>query len=138
MACRRNTHSIPARNGRNSSPTRSVAGRSSDGIEFHDETDEPDVWLEASALANTIEDDELTDPNLAPEQLLYRLFHEKGVRVFDGQPLRDVCRCSEERVRNMLQQFSVEERNDMIADGEIYVICEFCSTRYDFDLKEFE
>lgn len=108
------------------------------GAVQEDSIDEPDAWVEVNALTNTIEDVELTDPGLSPEQLLYRLFHEKGVRVFEGQDLRDVCRCSRERVRNMLQQFSAEERAGMVDGDEMYVVCEFCSTRYEFDPKEFD
>ncbi len=113
-------------------------GDAPQGHDDNNPVEEPDVWLEASALASTVEDIELTDPELAPEQLLYRLFHEKGVRVFKGQKLREKCRCSQDRVRNMLEQFSPSERTDMIDDGEIYVVCEFCSTRYDFDPKDFD
>ncbi|GAC1559018.1 MAG: Hsp33 family molecular chaperone [Beijerinckiaceae bacterium] len=100
---------------------------------------EDDAWTEGKALAATVEDHELVDPLLSNERLLYRLFHERGVRVFDPQPIRDVCRCSRERVASMLQQFTPQERADMVGDdGKIGVTCEFCSTHRDFDPAEFD
>ena len=92
---------------------------------------EDDDWLEARALVETVEDHELVDPLLSSEELLYRLFHERGVRVFECQPLLDRCRCSRERIVGMIERFSEDERRHMIADdGTITVTCEFCSTHY--------
>jgi molecular chaperone Hsp33 len=63
--------------------------------------------------------------------LLYRLFHETGVRVFDADPVIARCRCSRDRIVAMLTSFPVEDRKAMLAsDGTIEVTCEFCSTRY--------
>ena len=99
--------------------------------------EEDDAWAEAKALAATVEDHELVDPMLSSERLLYRLFHERGVRVFDGQGVRDACRCSDERVRDMLQSFSPKERGDMVGDdGKIGVTCDFCSTHRVYDFQE--
>ncbi len=103
-----------------------------DGVAPLPEFEEADQWVETRALAATIEDHELIDPGLSPEQLLYRLFHENGVRVFAKTKLRAQCRCSRESVAAMLRKFSPEERADMVVDGEIYVDCQFCSTRYVF------
>jgi len=98
---------------------------------------EDDAWNEARALVDTVEDLELTDPAVSAERLLYRLFHERGVRVFDAQPLADRCRCSRERVGGMLRGFTDAERTEMtLPDGTIEVTCEFCSTRYRFTAEE--
>ena len=98
---------------------------------------EDDAWNEARALVDTVEDLELTDPEISAERLLYRLFHERGVRVFDAQPLVDRCRCSRERVGGMLRGFTDAERTEMtLPDGTIEVTCEFCSTRYRFTAEE--
>ena len=95
---------------------------------------EDDAWTEAKALAATTEDHELLDPSLSSERLLYRLFHERGVRVFSASPLADVCRCSAERIDAMLQSFSPAERQAMVGDdGLIGVTCEFCSVKRTFD-----
>lgn len=96
--------------------------------------DEDDAWTEARALVDTIEDLELVDPGISSERLLYRLFHERGVRVFEAQPVREACRCSHERIMAMMRRFSPEDRRDMIGDdGRIRITCEFCSARYDLD-----
>jgi molecular chaperone Hsp33 len=93
---------------------------------------EDDAWIAAKALADTVEDHELLDPGLSAEKLLYRLFHEPGVRVFEGQRIVESCRCSQERILGMLRRFTDQERQDMVgADGTIAVTCEFCSTQYD-------
>ena len=106
------------------------------------ERDEPeidDAWSEARALAETVEDHELVDPTLSSERLLFRLFHERGVRVYSPQAVRDACRCSREKIATMLRGFSSRERADMIGDdGKIGVTCEFCSTHQEFDPKDFD
>jgi len=100
---------------------------------------EDDSWTEAKMLADTIEDHELLDPTLSSERLLYRLFHERGVRVFDGQRIVESCRCSRERILTMLKGFTPQERLDMRGeDGRIGVTCEFCSTRYTVEPSEAE
>jgi molecular chaperone Hsp33 len=98
-----------------------------------------DAWGEAEARLATLEDHELVDPALSSERLLYRLFHEPGVRVFRQQSIRAACRCSDERIRDMLARFTPRERQDMTGDdGMIGVTCEFCSAPRVFDPKEFE
>jgi molecular chaperone Hsp33 len=97
------------------------------------EIDEDDAWVEAKALVDTVQDVELTDPEVSVETLLYRLFHERGVRLFDGQPIADKCRCSRDKVANVLANFSADEVEAVTVDGKIVVTCEFCSTAYEFD-----
>jgi molecular chaperone Hsp33 len=98
---------------------------------------EDDSWTEAKALADTVEDHELLDPSLSTEQLLYRLFHEPGVKVYPGQKVVEACRCSRDRILGMLRRFTDQERSDMVGDdGKIAVTCEFCSTRYDVAPEE--
>ena len=108
------------------------------GVELAD-TGEDDAWAEAKALAGTVEDHELVDPALSSERLLYRLFHERGVNVFEPQLLRDACRCSRERIETMLRSFTPTERHDMIGpDGRIGVTCEFCGEKREFNPSEFD
>lgn len=98
-----------------------------------------DGWAETEALLATIQDDELVDLGLSSERLLYRLFDELGVRVFTPQSIRAACRCSDERIRDMLERFTQSEREEMTGDdGMIGVTCEFCSTHRVFDPKEFD
>ncbi len=98
--------------------------------------DAEEAWNRAQMLAQTVEDHELLDPMLAPERLLYRLFHEERVRVFDASDLRAQCQCSRASVRSMLGSFTQEELADMAEDGRVEVKCEFCNSRYDFDADE--
>ena len=100
---------------------------------------EDDAWQEAQALVGTVEDHELIDPQVSSERLLYRLFHERGVRVFDEQPIREACRCSHERIMGMMRTFSPEDRRDMVGEyGRIGITCEFCSRHYELDPAEVE
>ena len=90
-----------------------------------------EAWREAQFLFETIGEDELIDPSLSAETLLYRLFHEQGVRLFPAKPLKAFCRCSEERILTVLKAFGAGERADMIEpDGRIHVTCEYCSRIY--------
>lgn len=88
-------------------------------------------WAHVEALASTVTPDELTDPSLSLETLLWRLFNEDEVRVLPDVPLSRGCRCSVEHIRNVLEQFPEEERAGMRnADGVIAVDCEFCSQQF--------
>lgn len=99
---------------------------------------EADGWTEAKVLMGTVSDLELTDPDVSPERLLFRLYHETGVRVFPSMPLEERCTCSADKIEDMLaNSFSEEDRQEMAVDGEIEVVCEFCSTAYRFNPHHF-
>ncbi len=84
-------------------------------------------------LLSTTEDHELTDPTLSTEELLYRLFHEDGVRVFDHRVIEADCTCDAGKVENVLKGFEPEELADMVREnGLIDVTCEFCNATYEF------
>ncbi|TPW25962.1 Hsp33 family molecular chaperone [Pararhizobium mangrovi] len=108
-----------------------------DGVE-EPETDDDDSWAEAKAMVETIDIDELTDPQVSSERLLFRLFHERGVRVFDPAGVYDRCTCSREKIKTVLDNFSAEEIAESVEDGRIAVTCEFCSTEYVFSPDEIE
>lgn len=97
---------------------------------------EDDAWAEAQSLVGTIEDIELVDVDLSSERLLFRLFHERGVRVFDAEGVVAKCSCSRERVMGVLGNFSREERESLVEDGRISVTCEFCGRSYGFNAGE--
>jgi len=100
---------------------------------------EDDKWTTTRSLLSTVGDDELADPDVSAERLLFRLFHETGVRVFEPIDLEERCTCSAERIEAMLRDnFTAEERQEMVVDGEIEVVCEFCSADYHFKPHEFE
>jgi molecular chaperone Hsp33 len=75
---------------------------------------------------------ELVDPKLSPRRLLFRLFHEDGVRVFETHPLEARCRCSRERIASILRSFPRADLDEMRAEPVTVVTCEFCNTRYEF------
>jgi molecular chaperone Hsp33 len=93
-----------------------------------------DVWTRADALFQTTGEDELVDPTLPSETLLWRLFNEDGVRVFEPHPLKAFCRCSEDRIITVIESFTPEEKAEMVEDdGKIRVTCEYCSRVYAID-----
>ncbi|SMF42454.1 Hsp33 family molecular chaperone [Neorhizobium sp. CSC1952] len=96
-----------------------------------------DAWTEARSLVETIDTDELTDPQVAIERLLFRLFHERGVRVYEPQTVHDRCSCSREKIKSVLAGFTAEEIEASQEDGQIAVTCEFCSTTYRYEAAEF-
>ena len=107
------------------------------GVEYErDEVSEED-WRRAVMLMATAKDEELTSADLSPDDLLYRLYHEDGVRVFDGVPLEAGCRCSAERAEGVLRSLPPSELHDLAIDGELIVTCEFCNSQYRFDLSQF-
>ena len=72
------------------------------------------------------------------ERLLFRLFHERGVRVYQPQAVADQCSCSRDKIKSVLDGFSAEEITESLEDGEVAVTCEFCSTTYKYRADEFE
>ncbi len=110
-------------------------GDAPEGTEPH-AVAEDDAWVEARSLIGTVEDVELIDPDLSSERLLYRLFHERGVRVFDPLSLRAQCSCSRDAVAAMLKSFTPDDRAAMVKDDQVVVTCEFCSSVYQFTPHE--
>jgi molecular chaperone Hsp33 len=113
------------------SPMPISSGDAPDGAQ--EPLNEHDDWVKARALLDTVEDHELLDPTLSPEELLYRLYHEDGVTVYPVTSIARYCTCSRERIADILKQFSEKEIEEMREDGRIKVTCEFCSTVYEFD-----
>lgn len=105
------------------------------GDEARGSTEE--VWDRTRALFQTLADDELIDPTITPDILLFRLFHEDGVRLEDARALQAQCRCSKDRISSVLASFDPAERAEMIEDdGKIRVTCEYCATVYELEPEE--
>ena len=98
-----------------------------------DEAPADEDWRRAVILMSSATAGELLDPAVTPDQLLYRLFHEDGVRVFRTRPLRHTCRCSLDKVTTTLRAFPQAEIEAMAEDGTVTVTCEFCKADYRFD-----
>ncbi len=103
----------------------------------HSNVDE-DGWRRAMVLLGSVKEEELLSREISGTDLLYRIFHEEGVRIYDSQPLTKTCRCSPERVRNIFSSMSKDDIDDITVGGAIVMTCEFCSTNYTFDPKNFE
>ena len=91
-----------------------------------------DDWNRTRALLDTCTNEELLNSELPLNELLYRLFHEEGVRVFQVQELQKNCRCNEQRVLNVLTTLSDDDLDHAEKDGQIEMVCEFCSKKYEF------
>ncbi len=90
-----------------------------------------DLWLEAHALVATVSDDELTDPEINAEILLFRLFHEHGVHIHEGPKVRDQCSCNKDKIVGVLKTLAAEELTESWVEGKITSNCEFCNANYE-------
>ena len=119
------------------------------GVTLHDEADDaaahmrpsnepdPDLWNRIALFYDTLKPYELLDPLLPTEELLYRLFNEDGVWMYDAAPFQTGCRCSRERISNVLRSFPEEELATMTEeDGTLSVNCQFCNKAEEFSLDD--
>jgi len=93
-----------------------------------------DGWARASALFNTLSASELLD--LQGETLLWRLFHDEGVRILNQQPLSFACSCSRARVEDMLRSLGLDEALAACAPGQAEIHCDFCGQSYQFSSEQ--
>jgi molecular chaperone Hsp33 len=106
---------------------------------LHARLDHPE-WEHLAIMGGSVRSDELLDPALSLEQLVWRLFHEEQeVRADRGPPLVRGCRCTTDYYRQVLARFGTAERREMVDErGAIVVDCAFCSRTFDIlfdDLK---
>lgn len=100
---------------------------------LHTRLDHPE-WADVAILGGSVREDELADPDLPFETLLWRLFNEEEVRTLPGVPLSRGCRCDPDHIANVISQFPVEDRAAMADDdGLIHVDCEFCAKRFSLE-----
>jgi molecular chaperone Hsp33 len=104
---------------------------------LHTRLDHPD-WPHVAVLAGSVRAEELTDPSLALDDLVWRLFHEEDeVRTLDPLPLSRGCRCDPDYVRSVIARFPAHERAAMVGeDGLIRVDCAFCSLSFPIALDQ--
>lgn len=102
---------------------------------LHTRLDHPE-WEHVSTLGGTTGADELADPNLSLEGLIWRLFNEEDeVRVLAETPIAKGCRCAPEHIAAVIARFPAEERAAMADEnGQITVDCEFCAHSFPIDL----
>jgi molecular chaperone Hsp33 len=90
-------------------------------------------WREALIMLGSCSDDELIAPDISAHGLLYRLFNEDGVRVFETRPLQFRCRCSDRKVERVLMALPDDELESLAIDGKVTVTCEFCNEVREYD-----
>ena len=98
---------------------------------LHVRLDHPE-WEHVAALGGTMQVDELADPALPLETLVWRLFNEEeGVRTLQSTPLARGCRCTPEHILSVIAKFPLDEQREMAdADGVITVDCAFCAQKF--------
>jgi molecular chaperone Hsp33 len=93
-------------------------------------------WEHVNILLDSADDIELIGPSVQPTELLVRLFHQDGPRVFDPQRVEFGCTCSPDRVRQTLSIYSAKDIAHMTTDeGIVTADCQFCGAHYEFDPK---
>jgi molecular chaperone Hsp33 len=92
-----------------------------------------DDWRRAVIMMSSAVPSELLEPSLSSPDILFRLFHEDGVRIYRQRQLRHNCRCSRAKVERTLRAFPLAELQTMVENGVLRVTCEFCKTDYLFD-----
>lgn len=93
-------------------------------------------WSRANILLDTVQPDEMIGPAVQPTEMLVRLFHEEGPRVFDPQPVMFGCTCSDDRVKQSLSIYSARDIAYMTTEeGIVTADCQFCGAHYEFDPK---
>ncbi len=93
-------------------------------------------WNRSQILLATCSGDELLDAKLHDETLLFRLFHEEGVRVYKPQPVTKGCRCTAEKLKGVLSLLSHDDLEHAAKEGKITMTCEFCNKDFDFNREE--
>jgi molecular chaperone Hsp33 len=103
---------------------------------LHTRLDHPD-WPHVAILGGSVKPEELTDPTLTLDALIWRLFHDEDeVRTLAATRLSRGCRCDPEYVRSVIARFPADERADMVGDdGMIRVDCAFCSSSFAIEPK---
>ena len=95
-----------------------------------------DLWETAAVLLHSATKKEMLDDKLSLEKLLYRLYHSNDLHFFSQKAIQFGCRCSKDRVIEMLKSFSEEERREMAVDGTIKVDCQFCGKSYTLKVED--
>lgn len=96
--------------------------------------DAEEEWRRAVILLASTRVEELLDPSLEPERLLFRLYHAEDLQLYEAHDLVARCRCSTARVESTLKSFPRDEIDTLRDDaGHVVVTCEYCKRSYSFD-----
>ncbi len=102
------------------------------GLAVVDADTNDEDWERAHILLQSVKDTELTNADMSSEDVLFRLFHEEGVRIYSTQNVTKGCRCSNEKLEQVLSTLSEEDREECVKDGAITMTCEFCAKDWVF------
>lgn len=103
---------------------------------LRDEGDTKEHWNTASILLGSLKQAELLDNSLSLQNLLIRLYHESGIRIFDHTMINAGCRCNEDKIRTALTSLDLQELKEVADEGTITVTCDFCTKDHKFDLAK--
>jgi len=109
---------------------RMPSDKKKDKDEAHEE------WHRTVVLLSSLKLEELLDQNLSPQDMLYRLYHDDGIRAYEPKILQHKCRCSREKVATTLKSLPRDEVTG--DDGGALVNCEFCATDYEFTQSDLD
>ena len=88
-----------------------------------------DAWHTAKTLLGSVTRDELLDPALSPENMVFRLFNTMAPHSARARPVVDQCRCNVKKIEAVLRQLAADEVEDLAdEDGNLTITCEFCKT----------
>ncbi|HMO06807.1 MAG TPA: Hsp33 family molecular chaperone HslO [Paracoccaceae bacterium] len=114
-----------------------AGGSGTGGLLLHGDIlsgEQAENWSRVNLLLDTARSDELMGPEVGPDDLLVRLFHEEGPRVFAAQPVRFGCSCSADKVRQTLSIYSAKDIAHMTTpEGIVTADCQFCGAHYELD-----
>jgi molecular chaperone Hsp33 len=97
-----------------------------------DSEEAEEAWRYAKVMLETVKRDELLDTAIDANELLLRLYHEQGVVAYDSKTISTQCRCSRERIHNLLMSMPEDDRRHALVDGKVSVHCQFCNTTQEF------
>ena len=140
----RDSEQLPTRIWLATTPTRAAGlllqrlpGAGPDSVLVQEREDPQEAWERVEHLASTLEPEELL--TLPQRDVMRRLFHEEDVRVFEPAPVFFQCRCSRERVMELLRALGQDEIRGIVAErGAVQARCEFCNRAYEFDAIDAE
>lgn len=95
--------------------------------------DRKEDWKRSMTLFETVKDAEILDPAMHSRELLMRLFHEEGVRVYKPVHVTKGCRCDSEKIEKVLASLAEDDIEYLADNGTIKMHCEFCSRDFTLD-----
>lgn len=95
-----------------------------------------DDWHTSISLMSSIRKTELLSEQLTPHDILFRLFHEYDVKVFEPKDIQAGCRCNRERIESILRHMPPQDRHDLVDNQKITITCQFCNEHYEFNINE--